>query len=585
MWERTLQDLIRGLRANKTDERKFIQQAIEEIRREVRGKDMELKAGAILKMTFLDMLGYDLTWANFNIIEVMSSQKYHLKTIGYLAASQSFSEHTDVLMLTTNLLKKDLSSTPADVALALNGLSHFVTPDLARDLTQELNAMLNHSRAHIRKRVVLALFKVIQQHPDALPYCLPRLKEKLEDPDASVVSSTVNLFCELSRRNPQDFLILAPPLFHILTTSSNNWMLIKVIKLFGAISPFEPRLVKKLQDPITDLIQTTSAISLLYECVHTCIVGGMLEGTSGLPLARLCVTKLSGFLENDDQNLKFIAMMAMVKIVPIRPDLVAEHQAVILNSLDDFDISIRMRALDLISSMVTSHNAQFLVQQLLSHLVKASEKSETLPSASESLSRAVVAAPNTAPTFTTAYRLEVATRVIDMCSRNMYENVRDFDWYLSVLLDLIYVANADVASIVREQLMDVVIRVKACRAYAVKLMTKLLDDDALVLGANDPTKCTGVLWAAAWICGEYCDDLSDPRYALMRLVIPSIALLPADIISIYLQSAVKVLSRWLIGLSEEWSDEQLPQVKSIVATVLEGFQRFVSHADVEVQER
>ena len=91
--------------------------------------------------------------------------------------------------------------------------------------------MLNHSRAHIRKRVILALFKVIQQHPEALPYCLPRLQEKLEDPDASVVSATVNLFCELARRTPQDFLTLAPPLFHLLTTSSNNWMLIKVIKL------------------------------------------------------------------------------------------------------------------------------------------------------------------------------------------------------------------------------------------------------------------------------------------------------------------------------------------------------------------
>lgn len=126
-----------------------------------------------------------------------------------------------------------MASNPADVALALNGLSTFVTPDLARDLTQELNAMLNHSRAHIRKRVVLSLWKVIKQNPESLPYCLPRLKEKLEDPDSSVVSATINLFCELARKNPQDYLILAPPLFHILTTSSNNWTLIKVIKLVG----------------------------------------------------------------------------------------------------------------------------------------------------------------------------------------------------------------------------------------------------------------------------------------------------------------------------------------------------------------
>lgn len=53
MWERTLQDLIRGLRANKKDESKFIAQAVDEIRREVKSKDMELKAGAILKLTYV----------------------------------------------------------------------------------------------------------------------------------------------------------------------------------------------------------------------------------------------------------------------------------------------------------------------------------------------------------------------------------------------------------------------------------------------------------------------------------------------------------------------------------------------------
>jgi AP-3 complex subunit delta-1 len=123
MWERTLQDLIRGLRANKKDESKFIAQAVDEIRREVKGKDMELKAGAVLKLTYvrdmprphtrsltahvqLEMLGHDMSWASFHVVEVMSSPKYHLKTVGYLAATQSFGPDTDVLMLTTNLLKK-----------------------------------------------------------------------------------------------------------------------------------------------------------------------------------------------------------------------------------------------------------------------------------------------------------------------------------------------------------------------------------------------------------------------------------------------------------------------------------------------
>jgi len=52
------------------------------------------------------MLGYDMSWASFHVIEVMSSSKIHLKSVGYLAAGQSFNEDTDVLMLTTNLIKK-----------------------------------------------------------------------------------------------------------------------------------------------------------------------------------------------------------------------------------------------------------------------------------------------------------------------------------------------------------------------------------------------------------------------------------------------------------------------------------------------
>ena len=53
MWERTLQDLIRGLRANKKDEAKFIAQAMEEIRKEIKTKDMELKASAVLKLVYV----------------------------------------------------------------------------------------------------------------------------------------------------------------------------------------------------------------------------------------------------------------------------------------------------------------------------------------------------------------------------------------------------------------------------------------------------------------------------------------------------------------------------------------------------
>lgn len=76
-----------------------------------------------------------------------------------------------------------MGSTPADIAITLNGISHIVTPDLGRDLAPELIAMLNHSRAHIRKRAILALYKVLVKYPEASQAAMLRLKEKLEDPD------------------------------------------------------------------------------------------------------------------------------------------------------------------------------------------------------------------------------------------------------------------------------------------------------------------------------------------------------------------------------------------------------------------
>lgn len=64
------------------------------------------KATALLKLIYLEMFGYDMSWAAFHVLEVMSSQKYMQKRVGYLGAVQSFQPDTEVLMLATNLLKK-----------------------------------------------------------------------------------------------------------------------------------------------------------------------------------------------------------------------------------------------------------------------------------------------------------------------------------------------------------------------------------------------------------------------------------------------------------------------------------------------
>ena len=51
------------------------------------------------------------------------------------------------------------------------------------------------------------------------------------DGGAGVQSAAVSVICELARKNPRNYLSLAPTFFKIMTSSTNNWMLIKIIKL------------------------------------------------------------------------------------------------------------------------------------------------------------------------------------------------------------------------------------------------------------------------------------------------------------------------------------------------------------------
>ena len=81
-------------------------------------------------------------------------------------------------------------------------------------------------------------------------------------------------------------------------------MLIKIIKLFGALTPLEPRLGKKLIEPLTNLIHSTSAMSLLYECINT-VIGNQLNCISFSKSIILFESNLYDKLSNEISDLPF----------------------------------------------------------------------------------------------------------------------------------------------------------------------------------------------------------------------------------------------------------------------------------------
>uniref|UniRef100_A0A7G3BA23 AP-3 complex subunit delta n=1 Tax=Lutzomyia longipalpis TaxID=7200 RepID=A0A7G3BA23_LUTLO len=560
MFDKNLTDLVRGIRNNKDNEAKYIAQCIEEIKLELRQDNINVKCNAVSKLTYIQMLGYDISWAGFNIIEVMSSSKFTCKRVGYLAASQCFHPDSELLMLTTNMVRKDLNSqNQYDAGVALSGLSCFISADLSRDLANDIMTLMSSTKPYLRMKAVLMMYKVFLRYPEALKPAFPKLKEKLEDPDPGVQSAAVNVICELARKNPKNYLSLAPIFFKLMTTSTNNWMLIKIIKLFGALTPLEPRLGKKLIEPLTNLIHSTSAMSLLYECINT-VIAVLISISSGMPnhsaSIQLCVQKLRILIEDSDQNLKYLGLLAMSKILKTHPKSVQAHKDLILACLDDKDESIRLRALDLLYGMVSKKNLMEIVKRLLGHMERAEGST---------------------------YRDELLFKVIEICSQGSYQYVINFEWYLTVLVELIQLeANSKHGSVIATQLLDVAIRVQAVREFAVTEMATLLNNFPANAAHWDASNGTmnEVLYAAGWIVGEFSSFLVDPEDTLKSLLKPR--QLPDHIQAVYIHNALKLMTRMLMRSLEAENSRDIVRLCNLF---VDKVTPFVSSGNIEVQER
>ncbi|PIA14954.1 ARM repeat-containing protein, partial [Coemansia reversa NRRL 1564] len=560
MFEKTLADLIQGLRANKRNEREYIQQSLEEIQREVQSSDVNQKSVAVDKLNYLHMLGYDMNWANFHVVEVMASGRFDQKRAGYLAAAQSFHAETDVVMLTTNLIRKDLaSSNSMEVAVALDGLAQIATEALAMDLLDDVMAVLGHTRAYIRKKAIVCLYRLVMRYPEGQQAAVPQLKERLDDADPAVVSAAVSVVCELARTNPHNYLALAPALYRLLNSSRNNWMLIKIVKLFALLTPIEPRLARKLHGPVSQLVSTTGAMSLLYECIHTAVVGDII----GVPLpaidsvgcevdfAELCAQKLEQFYESRDHNLRYVGLVTLAQLQARRPDLVETQFETVLRCVDDPDLSIRMRALEVVSAMATRRTLVRSVKRLMSQL------GTMAPSSMQAVSNA---ADNP------EYRLAVIEAILDMCSRQAYANMADFEWYVATLVDLVYVAGVDAGLLLSQKLLDVSARVRQVRGFSVRMARRLLADEHLVVHAATDGFNAPVLATAAFILGEYCALLPATHDDIVLLLPRALGTFSAQHQAAFVQAAMKAYTNWLGDVCGYWSPDVWEQVRSTTAS-------------------
>ncbi|KAK9115026.1 hypothetical protein Syun_021823 [Stephania yunnanensis] len=491
LFQHTLSDMIKALRHQPIAESKLISKSLDEIRHEMKSTDPGTKSTALEKLTYLSSIhGADMSFASFPIVELLSSPKFPLKKTAYLAASQSFHDSTDVILLITNQLRKELSSlNEHDVCLALNLLS----------------------KAVVRKKAIGLTFRVFERCPDSVRVLFKRLVENLESSDQGVVSATVGVFAELIGRDGRDgreYLALAPEFYRVLVDCKNNWVLIKVLKIFAKLAPLEPRLGKRIVEPICEYMRKSGAKSVVLECVRT-VVSCLTDYESAV---RVAVEKIREFIGEGDPNLKYLGLRALSVLAGKHLWAVGENKEAVIKALSDADPNIKREALRLVMMMmmmVSESNVADICRILVNYAMKSD------------------------PEFCN----DILRDILVNCCRNDYQVVEDFDWYVSLLREMSRNRHCREGEEIERQLVDISLRVKEARPEVVRVARELLIDPALL---GNPF-VHRILSAAAWVSGEYVEFSRNPIEIVEALLQPRANLLPPLIRAVYIQSAFKVV--------------------------------------------
>lgn len=448
LFNTTLQDLIRGYlnaRSHGTD-MEYINNVISKLQEECGRNSNEQNVTVVQKLIFLNLIGFDTTWGNFTVLEVMTLDDYSAKRIAYTAAAQMWNNGTDAVLMATNRIQRDLTSVNTLLtSTVLTSIASFLTPALASAISQDVISLMTSSKPYIRQKAIMLFYHVCLQYPDALKPGFVTLRQKLDDEDRSVMFSALSVISELCAHNPQNFVPLIPKLHKMLDQAPTNWVTLRIVAILRMLCTVEPRLPKKLITPFTTILETTTSITLLFECVRS-IIEIPITNTVLLTFA---AQRMQTFLEHQDVNLRYLCLTQFIKLMEIQPKLVSQHKELITQCLDSSDEPTRLMALDLLASLASAKTLDGIVAKMFDHFRESKS---------------------------TSFKNQLMTRVVEICSREDYALVQDFDWYITILMDFVNEGGMTVYDLLADQFLDLALRVPATRARLVDELSGLLKD-------------------------------------------------------------------------------------------------------------
>ena len=360
---------------------------------------------------------------------------------------------------------------------------------MARDLFPEVEKMLSTSNPYIRRKAALCAMRISRKVPDLQEHFIESSKLLLSDRNHGVLLCGLTLvtsMCEADEAEGGENGVVdifrpmtgglvktlkglsssgyAPE--HDVTGITDPFLQVKILQLLRVLGRGDPATSEQINDILAQVATNTDSSknvgnSILYEAVLTILD---IEADSGLRV--LGVNILGKFLANKDNNIRYVALNTLIKVVAVEPNAVQRHRNTILDCLRDPDISIRRRALDLSFTLINAGNVSLLIRELLAFLEVADNEFKTTMT-----SEIGIAADRFAP---------------------------DKRWHIDTMLRVLRLAG----NYIKEPVLSSFIRLVASspeqQAYCVHRLYASLKEDI---------SQEGLTLAGAWGIGEYGDAL------------------------------------------------------------------------------
>eukprot|EP00546_Thalassionema_frauenfeldii_P014465 CAMPEP_0178920078 /NCGR_PEP_ID=MMETSP0786-20121207/14801_1 /TAXON_ID=186022 /ORGANISM="Thalassionema frauenfeldii, Strain CCMP 1798" /LENGTH=920 /DNA_ID=CAMNT_0020594097 /DNA_START=188 /DNA_END=2947 /DNA_ORIENTATION=- len=470
----------------------------------------------VWKLVYIHVLGYDVDFGHPEVLTLVRSQKYSEKHVGYTALSLLLRGDDPMINSVVSTIRKDLTTqgsgknggpaADAVQSLALCSIANMSGLELIQTLHGEVQNILvsKDSTANVKKKAALCLLRLVRTSPNLLAgrEFAPHVAQLLQDRHLGVLTSAMGLLNGLASQHTSEYESLIPYVVHILGMlvlkracareylyyrTPSPWLQIKLLKFLQmypqAISPPSDNgpndsaankacvsqltsVVSKIltETDVSDSINKSNADhAILFEAVSLIVVWG----SAGPIHLRDGAMKLLGkFISVREPNIRYLGLMTMAKLAQLdgSSESIKKHQATVLVSLKDADISVRRRALDLLFVMCDTDNAERIVDELVAHLVLADA----------------------------AIREEMVLKIAILAEKY----ATDLRWYVDTILKLISISGDHVSDAIWHRVVQIVTNHPQgdLQAYAAA---------TLLVGAS-PRRChETAVRIAAYVLGEF----------------------------------------------------------------------------------